>query len=493
MKKYIKTILIFTIALFLTSCSDEYFDVNTPSDATRGEDVSLAELMPTTALYVAKLPYLVEAGGVGYYSQHIANKNGGTGVDNADQHYVITEENAWKNIYLHAMIQSQVMIDKATDANAIHYAGIAKVMKAVSMGYLIDTWGDVPYSEALLGTSNPTPVFDSQEDVYNAMMALLNDAVADMAAADTSGQVPGGDDIFYNGDMSKWIKAAHTLMARNAIHLTKAGASAAAANALTHLNMGFASNADNLQVVYTSRVKNPWHTSVVLSENTSNNSTMVSDQLVDTMDGTSFPFNTVSLDPRLPIYVDNGGAATYKGVDNGDGVEAGDNAYFNGNYVTFDMPLPIITYAEAQFIRAEAEFLANGGNATSVGTNAAAYQAYQDGIAASMDAVGVSAAAKTAYMADTSVDVGMANLAMKHIMREKFVANWLNPETFNDERRYDFSPNVFVDLAQPTFVNPANGGAWVRRASYPSTESERNPVNTAAAAQPITTPVWWDM
>ena len=490
MKKYIKIIVIFTIALFITSCSDEYFDVNTPSNATPEADVTLAELMSTTALYTGKMPYLVEKAGIGYYSQNIASKSGGLADESIDQHYEVSLSGTWSTFYLHILPQTNLMESKATAVNALHYRGMAKMMKAIGMSYVLDSWGDMPYSE--VDGINLTPVFDSQESAYNAMMTLLNDAVADMTAADTSGQVPGGDDIFYNGDMSKWIKAAHTLMARNAIHLTKAGASAAAANALTHLNMGFTSNADNMQLVYTSRVKNPWHTSVVLTEATSNNYTMVSDQLVDTMDGTSFPFNTVTLDPRLPIYVDNGGAATYKGVDNGDGVETGDNAYFNGNYVTFDMPLPTITYAEAQFMRAEAEFLANGGNATSIGANAAAYQAYQDGIAASMDAVGVSAAAKTAYMADTSVDVGMANLAMKNIMREKIVANWLNPENYNDERRYDFSANVFVGLTLPTDVNPDNGGAWVRRAKLPYSETSRNP-NAVAAQQPITTPVWWDM
>ncbi len=491
MKKYIKIILIFIVFITISSCKDEYYDVNIPSDATSEGEVSLAELMPTTALYVGKLPYYTESDDFGYYAQHIASKNGGAGEENTDQHYESSVKNTWEIFYLHVLPQTQMMIEKATAANAIHYRGMAKMMQAIGMGYVLDAYGDMPYSES--DGTNFTPVFDSQESVYNAMMALLNDAVADMSAADTSGQTPGGDDIFYQGDMSKWIKAAHTLMARNAIHLTKAGATTAANNALTHLNMGFADNADNLQLVFNSRVKNPWHTSVVLAENTSNNYTQPSNQIIEAMNGISFPFNTVTMDPRLPIYFDNGGAATYKGIDNGEGQEADDNAYFNPAYVTFDMSLPIITYAEAQFIRAEAEFLANGGTATSTGTTAAGYQAYQDGIAASMDATGVAAADKAAYLTDTSVDVGMGALALKNIMREKFVANWLNPESYNDERRYDFSTNAFVDLAQPAFVNPDNGGQWVRRASYPATEQERNPTNWAAAEQAITVPVWWDL
>ena len=77
-------------------------------------------------------------------------------------------------------------------------------------------------------------------------------------------------------------------------------------------------------------------------------------------------------------------------------------------------------------------------------------------------------------------------------MREKAVANWLNPENYNDQRRYDFSADVFANLAPPVNVNPDNGGQWVRRAKLPESETSRNP-NAEAAQQPITTPVWWDM
>jgi len=491
MKNYIKIIVLFISTMLITSCSDEYFDVNTPANAIPEADVPLSDLMATTAKYTGYLPYYTESSRFGHYSQNTASKNGGAGEESVDQHYETSVSGVWTTFYLHILPQSRLMETKATEASAMHYRGMAKMMRAIGLSYVADAFGDAPYSEASPDVFKPA--FDSQQDLYTAVSALLNDAIADLSATDTSGFVPAGDDIFYQGDMSKWIKAAHTFMARNAIHLTKAGASSAGSSAINHLNMGFTSNDDNLQLVFNSREKNPWHKSVVLTEATSNNYTMASDQFIDYMDGTSFPFNTVTMDPRLPIYIDNGSAAYYRGITNGDGQVLGDNAYFNPAYITFDLPLPIITYAEALFIKAEAEFLVNGGNATSTGTNAAAYQAYQDGITASMDAVGVSTVDKAAYLADTSIALGMGALELKHIMKEKFIANWLNPETFSDERRYDFSQDVFVDLDFPTNVNPDNGGQWVRRSIYPSSESERNPVNTAAAEQPITTPVWWDL
>lgn len=491
MKKYIKITVLFVLVLFATtSCSDSYFDVNTPVDRDSENDVQISELLPTTELYLNGLPYSIGIGGFSYYAQDMAAIDGTN--ESADKQYEITEAGAWSTIYLNILAQTKVIKRKADEAGAKHYNGIAKVLEATALGYAIDTWGDIPYSEALQEIANPTPIFDSQESVYNAIMALLNDAVTDLSAADTSGLVPGADDLYYNGDIAKWIKAAHTLMARNAIHLTKAGTVTAANNALTHLNLGFTSNADNMQIVYTTRSKNPWNTGVVAQAQAGIFFTKASAQIVDYMNGTSFPFNTISVDPRAPIYFDNGGAATYVGITNGQGDTGVENAVFNPAYFTFDAPLATITYAEAQFIRAEAEFLANGGTVTSMGSNAAAYQAYQDGIAASMDAVGVAAADKAAYLADTSVDVGMANLELKYIMREKAVANWLNPENYNDQRRYDFSADAFVNLAQPIAVNPDNGGLWVRRSDIPFTERTANP-NAENARQPITTPVWWDL
>ena len=59
-----------------------------------------------------------------------------------------------------------------------------------------------------------------------------------------------------------------------------------------------------------------------------------------------------------------------------------------------------------------------------------------------MDKVGVSAADRDAYLADASVAVGASNLTLALIMREKFIATFLNPESFVDLRRYDFSDDV---------------------------------------------------
>lgn len=114
-----------------------------------------------------------------------------------------------------------------------------------------------------------------------------------------------------------------------------------------------------------------------------------------------------------------------------------------------------------------------------------------EGIAASMEMWGVDG---TDYLADTAIDVGAGNLALHHIMKEKYIHNYLNPETFVDFRRYDFSDDVFTGLTiREELESDADFfGQWFRRANYPSTELNRNEANVLANQKDPIAPVWWD-
>ncbi|MEX0362967.1 MAG: SusD/RagB family nutrient-binding outer membrane lipoprotein, partial [Allomuricauda sp.] len=153
-------------------------------------------------------------------------------------------------------------------------------------------------------------------------------------------------------------------------------------------------------------------------------------------------------------------------------------------------PLVIITYAEAMFIKSEAEFLVNGGNETSTGATDDAYNAYLAGISSNMDKLGVDG---TDYLADPTIAMGASGLMLNHIMKEKYIANFLNPETFVDFRRYDFSTDVFLDLALPEdSAESEYPNQWLVRAVYPDTEETRNPDHVSANKEEPTVPVWWD-
>ena len=79
-------------------------------------------------------------------------------------------------------------------------------------------------------------------------------------------------------------------------------------------------------------------------------------------------------------------------------------------------------------------------------------------------------------------------------MKEKYIHNFMNPETFVDFRRYDFSDDVFLGLKIREEIDSSGEfiGEWFRRASYPSTEVTRNRAVVEANQKSPITPVWWD-
>ena len=386
----------------------------------------------------------------------------------------------------------------ALEANSTGYQGIAKVLKATNLGLATDQWGDVPASDATLGEGDFTPSFDAQEDVYAQINSLLDEAISLLGQSDNS---VGSEDLIYGGDLSKWLKTAYFLKAKYALHLTEVDQATAVAGVLANSGSSFTSNADDYQLMYTTRNFNPWNAGVVLPRNTGNLTLLLSDQLVSLMDGSQIPYSSIDQDPRLPLISSLSGSETeYLGAINGTNglyqvsppISATADLGADDFYSSQTAPIILGSYSELKFIEAEARFLQNGGSATSVGTTNAAYNAYLEGIAANMDKVGVSATAKAAYLADASVAVGAGNLTMKLIMREKFIATFLNPESFVDLRRYDFDDNVFPGLTLPVDQNPEIAGTWVRRAQYPASEQTSNGDQVSKVIQSITTGVWWD-
>jgi len=96
------------------------------------------------------------------------------------------------------------------------FLGIAQVQEAWLMGTGADLFGDLVYSQALQGEPNPT--LDTQETVYAHVLALLDTAIANMAATSGSNVGPGSADLAYGGDATKWTRLAHTLKARFYMH-----------------------------------------------------------------------------------------------------------------------------------------------------------------------------------------------------------------------------------------------------------------------------------
>ena len=491
MKKQItKSLLLICMIIGITACSEDYFDVNTPSGTVDEADLRMNDLLGPVIHSTMEGQYSAELT-FGNYVQNFVSQEGGAVGET-------TASGLWSQIYLYILPNVKVIKTKVEAEGAIHFGAVTDIVTAINLGIATDTWDNIPYSQANLGPDNLFPEFDTQEMIYAEIFNLLDDAIAALQTTDTSGISLGSEDLIYGGDLDKWLRAAYTLKARYQLRLIGNG-SVSAADVLSSISNGFTSNADDFQMFYDDRNINPWYSGEILARATGNFHHDIASQLVSSMNGDYYPFQSAALtiDPRLPVFATNNGDTEWKGYVSGGGGLAPDgttaNAQFvdGGYYTKIDAPLVLITYAEAQFIKAEAAFLANGGNETSVGSTSVAYTAYIEGIMASMDKYNVDG---TDYIADGAVDVGEAGLMLNHIMKEKYIHNFLNPETFVDYRRYDFSDDVFVGLTirEEEDSEGEFAGEWFRRATYPASELVRNEAVVVANQQLPTAPVGWD-
>ncbi len=478
--KTIKHILwVFSFFILLTGCKDDFFDVNKPSDALSEDKVTYKTQLPYIEYQLALMQYSMVRYMDGFYDQQLANYL----IGGPDTHGRASLSGAWSSYYTRILSNIKVLKRLAIKNNNPHYLGIAQVLEALATQMATDHWGDIPYSEAAMGSENLAPKSDTQQQIYDDLLQLLDEAITNLQSTGVLDE-PGSEDLIYGGDLNKWLKAAYTLEARLHIHLTKRNGNAAAQEALNALQNGFTSFDDDLQVLFDNAILNPWYKNVVSSNNTGNYSVLWSEQLIDQMNGTDYPFTSIPYDPRLPRYADNGGAPNYVGAENGAGgggnCDLADDAYF-----AEDAPVFLLTYMEAKFIEAEAKFL--------LGDKQGAYDAYIEGITASMDKLGIPSADRDAYLNEASIGFGgdANQLEMKHILKEKNIALVLHPEPYTDMRRYDFDPNIFVDLTFPQNRSdeiPAN--EWPRRAVYPTSEVQRNPNLDQISEYWL--PVWWD-
>ncbi len=119
--------------------------------------------------------------------------------------------NTWSQAYRYAIKNCDELISNGdANGNAI-YAGIGRVLRAHIYMAMTDLWGDIPYSEANVAGIE-TPKTDASEDIYNNLLVSLNTAIANFKDTEAiNDMVPADNDLFYNGDVDKWLKAANTL------------------------------------------------------------------------------------------------------------------------------------------------------------------------------------------------------------------------------------------------------------------------------------------
>ena len=466
MKKIIKnTGILFLMALVLGSCN-KWIDPDINIDPDNPTEVTMATLMPAIQ---ARLAFTSAGGNDMVRTQAIwlQQLDGINRQSLAEANYQLRSSdvnNLWNATYAGHMMDIKKLIDyaNASEPVALHFRGAGKVLMALTLGLTTDVWNDIPYTEALQGDDDLIkPKFDTQEEIYNTIFTLLNEGLADLGADDES-PFPLGGDFFYNGDVSKWIAAAHGLLARYELHLSKRDNGAYAA-AMGHLGAAIQSQDGNMQFNYGTGTTN------------SNPLFQFMRDRGDVRMGNFFvEMLKTRQDPRLPVYVALDGNDEYTGSVPG---SANADASEPGPAVAApDAPTYLVTYTEMLFIRAECMYQTGSSDAEVRG-------AIVDGLEASLQERGVYDEAYVAgYSATLEGFSGAALLA--EIFNQKYIALFYQYEAYNDWRR---SNNV-IGLTPNA---EAFEDEIPRRFPYSTDEIVYNGENVPTGIT-ILDRVWWD-
>lgn len=408
----------------------------------------------------------------------------------------------WSDIYPTSLNNLAIIKQKAKAGNNPYYAGIAKILLAYGFGTLTDLYGDIPYSDALKGLDSKAPKYDAQEFIYKSIQEQLDSAIVELSlptnnytSGATGNLAPSTDDVIYKGDVKKWIAAAWTLKARYALHLSKLNATDAANKALEYLGAngtyrGIASNANDLQVNFTTSTtnSNPYYQISVnragwLTVNASFANLLNGNKISDSPD--KAPSDTI--DPRRSFFIAANSAGKYKGYRTG-----GNNNEVSNIGPFFNTPTgPVIfaSYAEAKFIEAEARLILNNADPKIL-------EKLKEGIQASFAKVITSSAdtnatlvKQTAYINKRAVLTGDFQKDLNTIITQKYIALFTQGEVWVDYRRTGYP---VLPLVQGGTNNLNPNGEIPRRFLYPSNEQLLNP-NIPTKGSTYQNPrLWWD-
>jgi len=448
-----KIILLFSFALALSALSSckKFLDINTDPDRLPAEKADIAQLLTSATATVG----FIGGSDLQRFSALIMQQYTGqtaSGATNQTQDYEKYQitgadvNNLFGTIYATALNDLETIITKGAAENSPHYTGVAKILKAYVYQISVDAWGDLPYSEAQKLTNNLFPKYDDDEQIYKNILALLDQGVAEVNSA-TSTRSPGTNSLIYTGAFAttktNWVKFANTLKLRIFLHYSKADRNYMVTQMTNLINSGaqfMTSVADNfeMQFVNQSNRQNP----IQQFEVARANYLFANATLVDSMN--------VRQDPRRFTYFTQFPARSgnFKGGRSGDASSQlysrlhvflrGDTTNSptpaaNGSYsataysYTGDAPVRMLTYAEYNFIRAEAALYGVPGDAQSF---------FQEGIRASMIMARVPAASITTYLAANGTLVGSTDERLNRIITEKYVANYgVVMEPWTDWRR----------------------------------------------------------
>ncbi len=528
-----------TAVLFSTSCGEKYLDeINTNPNAATATNLNPNYLLTDGQLTFANTGYgelLYESTAIqalastfNYYGNgdKYVNTSGSTGYQGVlfSQGYT-------------ALSRLQQAIDIATAQQASAAAGtpnatqyvntiaISNIMKIMIFQRITDTYGDIPFSQALQATQGvTTPQYDKQQDIYPAMLTQLQTAINSLSA---TGATASGD-LLYGGNVTQWKKLGYSIMVRVAMRMTKVNPTlaqtwtekAAAAGTLASIaddalvrgdaSYGDTQNATTNALLTTDDFREvKWSKTLIDYLRTTGDPRLgavaeVPKNGAANNANQSLPGNN---DPAVQLGLPNGYDLTggaydiRKRADYPGGTGSTDSLAVLGKYsrprlqvyIQRTAPNFLLTYAGTELLLAEA-----ASRGWSVGATAATH--YANGLRGAMQSLAQMSTAATISAADIDTYVAAHPLDTAAPLKQINEQYWLETSTtFNFiEAWFNWRRSGYPALVPVNYPGNVTGGTIPRRLPYPATEISNNPAGYAAGVadlnggDKLTSRVWWD-
>ena len=412
----------------------------------------------------------------------------------------------------------QNMIKWSEEEKKWDCVGVGKAILAWSWLELTDVQGEAILKDAF-NSGLITFKYDTQEDVYNYVRTLCGEALTYLNKTGDGvnpNNLAVSDAYFYGGDLNKWKKFVYGIMARSYNHLSNKPSVFKADSVIYYCNLSLSAPADNAMVKFayvtgglsgSANFFGPLRSNLGGTTDGSTTAIRQSAYIANLLSGANSAFTGVT-DPRAIYLLRKNKDSTYKGLSPNKGttvIPANERpesfwgvSQTNGIVNTAPpndancrfifrnaAPLPVMTVAEIQFMKAEAAYRK--------GDKGTALDAYKQGIAAHIDMLTtyyntnvptaelITGQKKADFLANPLVvPASAAGLTMTMIMMQKYIALWGIgvTETWVDMRRFHYidsyeGKQVYADFVPPagTDLWPANNSKLVYRV-YPRYNSE---------------------
>ena len=407
-------------------------------------------------------------------------------------------KNFWNSLYndaLNNFVQAKKLIPTDTDTSLVrNEMDITDIMEIYTYYYLLNTFGNLPYTQANNIDKYPFPAYDDAKTIYTDLLTRLDTCIAGL---NVNNGAFGVADILYGGNVTSWKTFANSLKLKMAMLIADTDPATAKTKVGEAIAGGvFQSNADNAIFAYTGVTPNANPIWVDVIEG-NRKDYVIASTLLNSM---------VTLnDPRRTAYYTN----SHSGADIGGSVGNNNtwNNYSNiywpsdsikGKITDPGAPSDLLDYSEVSFLLAEA---VERGFISGV---AATY--YNNAVTASIEYWGGSATDAATYLAQPDVayatapgGVGVGTIGStgvsttsvqwkQAIGMQKYLALYIRGmDAWTEIRRLQYPA-----MAVPG--TPKSPFPW--RYTYPSNEQTANGTAYKAAAAAIggdavTTKLFW--